>query len=66
MHDAKLFGVLAHIVGHADVDVSMTIYAHASLDDQRKAPDKLAVCWPGRDVAVLAGGSAVLRLRNRR
>jgi hypothetical protein len=30
------------IVGHVDVQVPMTIDAHASLDDQRKALDRLA------------------------
>jgi integrase len=38
-------GVTLHvqaILGHADVQVTMTIYAHASLDDQRKALDRLA------------------------
>jgi hypothetical protein len=28
--------------GQADIHVSMTIYAHASLDDQRKVLDLLA------------------------
>jgi integrase len=34
--------IVQAIVGHADVQVTMTIYAHASLDDQRKALDRLA------------------------
>ncbi|HEY0692134.1 MAG TPA: tyrosine-type recombinase/integrase [Kribbella sp.] len=34
--------IVQAIVGHADVHVTMTIYAHASLDDQRKALDRLA------------------------
>ena len=46
-----LLGVPPHIVqaivGHADVHVTMTIYAHASLEDQRKALDKLAVLLAG-------------------
>jgi integrase len=29
------------IVGHVDVQVPMTIYAHASLDEQRKTLDQL-------------------------
>jgi integrase len=32
--------IVQAIVGHADVQVTMTIYAHASLDDQRKALDR--------------------------
>jgi integrase len=46
-----LLGVPPHIVqaivGHSDVHVTMTIYAHASLDDQRKALDRLAVLLAG-------------------
>ncbi|TCM48943.1 phage integrase family protein [Kribbella sp. VKM Ac-2568] len=46
-----LLGVPPHIVqaivGHADVHVTMTIYAHASLEDQRRALDKLAVLLAG-------------------
>jgi integrase len=34
--------IVQAIVGHAHVHVTMTIYAHASLDDQRKALDRLA------------------------
>jgi integrase len=30
------------IVGHVDIHASMTIYAHASLEDQRKALDQFA------------------------
>jgi integrase len=33
--------IVQAIVGHADVHVKMTIYAHASLEDQRKALDRL-------------------------
>lgn len=44
-------GVLPHIVqaivGHADIHVTMTIYAHASLDDQRKALEQLAEAVAG-------------------
>ncbi|WP_433419778.1 tyrosine-type recombinase/integrase [Microtetraspora malaysiensis] len=29
--------VVRAIVGHSDIDVTMTIYAHASLDDKRSA-----------------------------
>ncbi|GAA0724304.1 hypothetical protein GCM10010199_33660 [Dactylosporangium roseum] len=29
------------IVGHADIGVTMTIYAHASLDEKREALRKL-------------------------
>ncbi len=42
-----LLGALPHIVhaivGHADVHVTMTIYAHASLDDQR---GRRLIGWP--------------------
>jgi integrase len=34
--------IVQAIVGHADVQVTMAIYAHASLEDQRKALDQLA------------------------
>jgi integrase len=34
--------IVQAIVGHADLHVTMTIYAHASLEDQRKALDQLA------------------------
>lgn len=33
--------IVARIVGHADTTVTMTIYAHASLDEQRAALRKL-------------------------
>ncbi|WP_346105583.1 hypothetical protein [Nonomuraea maheshkhaliensis] len=33
--------VVRDIVGHSDIEVTMTIYAHASLDDKRKALRKL-------------------------
>lgn len=29
-------GVPPHIVGHSDVEVTMTVYAHAVLDEKRK------------------------------
>ena len=39
-------GVAPHIVqvivGHADIHVTMTVYAHASLEDQPKALDQFA------------------------
>jgi len=34
--------IVQAIVGHADVQVTMAVYAHASLEDQRKAFDQLA------------------------
>jgi integrase len=34
--------IVQAIVGHADVQVTMAIYAHASLEDQRAALDRLA------------------------
>jgi hypothetical protein len=34
--------VVREIVGHSAIEVTMTIYAHASLDEKRKAPGKLA------------------------
>ncbi len=33
--------VVREIVGHSDIGVTMTIYAHASLDEKRKALGKL-------------------------
>jgi integrase len=33
--------VVREIVGHSDIEVTMTIYAHASLDEKRKALRKL-------------------------
>ncbi|MEU9890691.1 tyrosine-type recombinase/integrase [Sphaerisporangium sp. NPDC051011] len=33
--------VVRDIVGHSDIEVTMTIYAHASLDDKRQALGKL-------------------------
>ncbi|MFF5207003.1 tyrosine-type recombinase/integrase [Streptosporangium sp. NPDC000396] len=33
--------VVRDIVGHSDIEVTMTIYAHASLDEKRKALGKL-------------------------
>jgi integrase len=33
--------VVCEIVGHSDIGVTMTIYAHASLDEKRKALGKL-------------------------
>ncbi|MEU7939502.1 site-specific integrase [Microbispora bryophytorum] len=33
--------VVRDIVGHSDIEVTMTIYAHASLDDKRRALGKL-------------------------
>jgi integrase len=39
--------IVQAIVGHADVHLTMTIYAHASLEEQRKALDRLAVLLAG-------------------
>jgi integrase len=33
--------VVRDIVGHSDIEVTMTIYAHVSLDDKRRALDKI-------------------------
>ncbi|MGW3725208.1 hypothetical protein [Streptomyces sp. F001] len=33
--------VVRQIVGHSDIGVTMKVYAHASLDEQRKALRKL-------------------------
>jgi integrase len=33
--------IVRDIVGHSDIDVTMTIYAHASLDEERKALRRL-------------------------
>ncbi|MFI6787394.1 tyrosine-type recombinase/integrase [Nonomuraea sp. NPDC050383] len=33
--------VVRDIVGHSDIEVTMTVYAHASLDDKRTALRKL-------------------------
>jgi integrase len=33
--------VVREIVGHSDIEVTMTIYAHVSLDDKRTALGKL-------------------------
>jgi integrase len=33
--------VVREIVGHADIGVTMQIYAHASLDERRRAMDAL-------------------------
>jgi integrase len=33
--------VVREIVGHSDIEVTMTIYAHTSLDDKRVALRKL-------------------------
>jgi integrase len=33
--------VVRDIVGHSDIEVTMTIYAHVSLDEKRKALRKL-------------------------
>jgi integrase len=32
--------VVREIVGHSDIEVTMTIYAHVSLDEKRKALGK--------------------------
>lgn len=36
--------VVRDIVGHSDIEVTMTIYAHTSLDDKRAALRKLGGC----------------------
>jgi integrase len=33
--------IVREIVGHSDIEVTMTIYAHASLDEKRAALRKL-------------------------
>jgi integrase len=33
--------VVRKIAGHSDIEVTMTIYAHAALDEKRKALGKL-------------------------
>jgi integrase len=33
--------IVRDIVGHSDIEVTMTIYAHAALDEKRKALKKL-------------------------
>ena len=33
--------VVQEIVGHSAIEVTMTIYAHVSLDEKRRAPGKL-------------------------
>ncbi|MFI7106060.1 hypothetical protein ACIBK9_07140 [Nonomuraea sp. NPDC050227] len=33
--------IVLDLVGHSDIEVTMTIYAHASLDEKRKALGKL-------------------------
>jgi integrase len=33
--------VVREIVGHSDIEVTMTIYAHVSLDEKRKALSRL-------------------------
>jgi len=33
--------VVREVVGHSDIEVTMTIYAHVSLEDKRKALGKL-------------------------
>ena len=37
------------IVGHSDIEVTMTIYAHVSLDEKRKALGKLGEALRCRD-----------------
>jgi hypothetical protein len=39
--------IVQAIVAHADVHVTMAIYAQASPEDQRKALDRLAVLLAG-------------------
>jgi len=34
--------LVREIVGHNDIEVTMTIYAHTSLEDRAKAPKRLS------------------------
>lgn len=43
--------IVRDIVGHSDIDVTMTIYAHAALDEKRKGLRKL-----GRSPRLATGG----------
>ena len=36
--------IVREIVGHSDVEVTMTVYAHAALDEKRAALRKLGGC----------------------
>jgi integrase len=40
--------IVREIVGHSDIEVTMTIYAHVSLEDKRKALAKLGEALGGR------------------
>jgi Phage integrase family len=48
--------VVREIVGHSDIEVTMTIYAHVSLEEKRKALGKLGECSADA-VAVKRGAS---------
>ena len=37
----SLTGTVTFGIGHSDIEVTMTIYAHSSLDDKRRALGKL-------------------------
>jgi hypothetical protein len=37
--------VVQEIVGHSAIEITMTIYAHVSLEEKRKALRKLGRCW---------------------
>ncbi len=41
LHPGIAPDVVRDIVGHSDIEVTMTIYAHTSLDDKRAALRKL-------------------------
>ncbi len=38
---ANIRGVVREIVGHSDIEVTMTIYVHVSLDEKRKTLAKI-------------------------
>jgi hypothetical protein len=57
--------VVQQIVGHSAIDVTMTIYAHASLDEKRTALQRL-VSVLHEAVAVGNGGQTAWAIRNRR
>ena len=44
--------MVREIVGHSDIEVTMTIYAHTSLDEKRRALGKLGEAWPSQKLAV--------------
>jgi integrase len=48
--------MVREIVGHSDIEVTMTIYAHTALDEKRQALAELGNAltqpWPGPKLAV--------------